>query len=102
MIKNGSDLCRSNIQLFYVGTRILFHFEEDGLQFVPFNVIGRMLRFRAMIKRYRCFAIATADCIVDFVNITHASFQIFNLHLLFLTLKPGLIGVGYGGVLLLV
>jgi hypothetical protein len=85
-----------------------------------------------MIKRYRCFAIAMADCIVDFINITHASFQIFNLHLLFgtlllhgaialasclvgfiiitaplfryliysifLTLKPGLIGVGDGGV----
>jgi hypothetical protein len=53
---------------------------------VPVNVIGRMLRFRAMINRYRCFAIAMADCIIDFINIAHASFQIFNLHLLFGTL----------------
>jgi hypothetical protein len=32
------------------------------------NVIGRILRLRAMIKRYCCFAIALADCIIDFIN----------------------------------
>jgi hypothetical protein len=42
---------------------------------VPVNVIGRMLRFRAMIKQYRCFAIALADCIIDFINITSPLFR---------------------------
>jgi hypothetical protein len=56
--------------------------EEDGLQFVAVNVIGRMLRFRAMINRYRCFAIALANCIIDFNNITAPLFRYLHLHLL--------------------
>jgi hypothetical protein len=42
---------------------------------VPVNVVGRMLQFRAMIKRYRYFAIAWADCIVDFIDITSPLFR---------------------------
>jgi hypothetical protein len=42
---------------------------------VPVNVIGRILRFRAMIKRYRCFAIALADCIINFINMTSPLFR---------------------------
>jgi hypothetical protein len=60
--------CLTLVQAYYFTRRRPF-------TVVLVNVIVRMLRFRAMIKRYRCFAIALADCIIDFINITSPLFR---------------------------
>jgi hypothetical protein len=73
---NGIGCDGVSIQLFYNGTIILIHGRRRVAVFVPVNLIGGMLRFRAMIKDITVFvAIALANCIVDFLIILHRLFS---------------------------